>query len=322
MTSLLPPEPAALDGLRTGSFAAIDFETATQSRASACAVSIAVVDQGRVAASRAWLIRPPGNEYHPFNTMLHGIGPADTAGASPFHVVFAEAVDFIAGRTVVAHYAPFDLGVIRESHLAAGVAWPELTVACTVVLSRRAWPGLSSYSLPVIASYLGVEAFRHHDPSADALACAEIARRVMAHTGARDLHQAAESLGVRLGTLRQDHYQPCLANYMHGIGGWGLARPSPDDLDPDHPFSGVGVCFTGTLDSMPRREAAQLVLDAGGEFCPNVSRKTGYLVYGWQDFTRFTDGERSSKTKKAEKLLGEGQPLQIIGEDLFLRMIG
>ncbi len=144
--------------------------------------------------------------------MLHGIGPADTARASSFQVVFAEVADFIAGRTVVAHHAPFDVGVIRESHLAAGVAWPELTVACTVVLSRRAWPGLSSYSLPVIASYLGVEAFRHHDPSADALACAEIARRVMAHTAATDLHQAAERLGVQLGTLRQDHYQACLAN--------------------------------------------------------------------------------------------------------------
>jgi DNA polymerase III subunit epsilon len=317
-----PGSASPVISVRARSFAAIDFETATQARNSACAVSVAVVDDGQLSGVDVWLIRPPGNEYDAFNTMLHGIGPADTESAPPFADVFPQVLEFIGGRPVVAHYAPFDLGVIREAHLDAGVAWPELTVACTVVLSRRAWPGQSSYSLPVIASYLQIDAFRHHDPRADAVACAEIARHLLAATETETLHEAAERLGVRLGTLRRDQYEPCLANYRRGVKGWGLTRPSGEGLDPDHPFFGVGVTFTGTLDSMPRRQAAQLVLDVGGEFCPSVSRKTRYLVFGWQDFTRFTDGLKSSKTRKAEQLIRDGHPLEIIGEDLFLRMLG
>jgi DNA polymerase III epsilon subunit-like protein len=40
-------------------YVAIDFETANESRDSACAVGIAVIDNGRVASSFQRLIRPP-----------------------------------------------------------------------------------------------------------------------------------------------------------------------------------------------------------------------------------------------------------------------
>lgn len=73
--------------------------------------------------------------------------------------------------------------------------------------------------------------------------------------------------------------------------------------------------------SMPRREAAQLVVTAGGTFTNSVSKNTDYRVFGEQDFWKFVDGESSHKTKNSQALIIDGHPLQIIGEAEFLRML-
>jgi DNA polymerase III subunit epsilon len=314
-----PPDSDRITGLTAGTFAAIDFETATWERASACAVSIVLVTDGQLGESQTWLIQPPGNIYEGWNTMLHGIGPDDTEGQPGFEDVFPEVLAFIGDRPVIAHYAPFDFGVIRAEHLRIRRPWPAMTVACSVVMSRRAWPGLVSYSLPMVADFLDLDPLTHHDATADAMSCAEIVRRVFATTEADDLDGVADALGIGIGRLEPAAYQPCLARFS---GRWEFERPASGDLDPDHPFNDVDIAFTGTLMSMTRREAAQLVVNAGGRFSTSVSGKTEYLVFGEQDFTKFVDGERSSKTKKAEELLADGHHIQVISEADFLRMLG
>jgi len=42
---------------------------------------------------------------------------------------------------------------------------------------------------------------------------------------------------------------------------------------------------------------------------------------GIQDYSKFTDGEKSSKLKKAEGLIEKGQDLEIISEEEFLQML-
>ena len=313
-----PPDPSSIAQLATGSFAAIDFETARPERASACAVSVALVNDGRLGESKTWLIQPVGNEYGSFNTMVHGLGPDDTADAPAFGDVWPLVLDFLADRLVVAHYAPFDLGVLRGELARSQLEWPHLTVACSMVLARRTWPGLASYSLPLLADFLDMPPFRHHDPSQDAIAAAEVVRRVLAATGAPDLTTLAESLHVRFGQLSPGSYDPCVSRTAQAD--WDLVPPDPSDLNPEKPFFGAGVAFTGTLMSMARREAAQLVVTAGGRFSKSMTKTTDFLVFGIQDFSKFADGERSTKTRKAEELIAKGSPLKIISEDDFLRM--
>lgn len=72
---------------------------------------------------------------------------------------------------------------------------------------------------------------------------------------------------------------------------------------------------------MDRKAACKVVELAGGRASNNINKKTEYLVMGIQDFSKFADGEKSTKTKKAEKLLAEGYPIEIISEDDFLRMV-
>jgi hypothetical protein len=66
-----------------GAFLAIDFETATEQRSSACALGVALFDEGELRESSATLIDPniPANNWNSFNIMIHGIQPDDVAGA-------------------------------------------------------------------------------------------------------------------------------------------------------------------------------------------------------------------------------------------------
>jgi len=78
--------------------------------------------------------------------------------------------------------------------------------------------------------------------------------------------------------------------------------------------------ITGNLQSMTRHEAAQKIVDQGWRFKDGVVKSTNFLVVGEQDFSKFRGGNKSGKLRSAEKLLADGQPIEIISEDDFLRM--
>jgi DNA polymerase III epsilon subunit-like protein len=125
---------------------ALDFETATASRASACALGLAHIADKRVIVLERVLIQPPGNEYDGFNVMIHGIGPEMTADSPTFAEIWPRICDRLAGKPVVAHNASFDFSVLRHSLDAAGVDYPELSYYCTRVFALRHWPDLPSYA--------------------------------------------------------------------------------------------------------------------------------------------------------------------------------
>ncbi|MFM2044366.1 MAG: hypothetical protein RLY86_2942, partial [Pseudomonadota bacterium] len=68
---------------------AIDFETANEQRASACAIGVSRVEGGRVVWTREVLIRPPELRFTPFTIAVHGIRPEHVAHAPEFPEVWA-----------------------------------------------------------------------------------------------------------------------------------------------------------------------------------------------------------------------------------------
>lgn len=69
-------------------FVAIDFETATPEMNSACAVGIVCVDNFEIVQKDYFLIQPPGNEYSPYNTEIHGLTSEDTKNAPQFDSIW------------------------------------------------------------------------------------------------------------------------------------------------------------------------------------------------------------------------------------------
>jgi len=85
----------------------------------------------------------------------------------------------------------------------------------------------------------------------------------------------------------------------------------------DHQLSGKSVVFTGSLQTMDRKEAQKRVVALGGKTPGSVTKELDYLVVGEEK-----DGAESSKLKTARKLVGQGAPLKILTEKEFAVMVG
>ncbi|MFM6971847.1 MAG: 3'-5' exonuclease [Rhodoluna sp.] len=157
------------------SFTAIDFETANGSPASPCAVGLVRVREGEIAETLALLIQPPipHDWFHEGNIGVHGIKPEDVAGAPSLSEALSQMLEFIGDDVLIAHNAPFDMGVLRASASHIGHSLPDLNYACSLAISRKTY-NLESYRLNSVAYAIGHEEFDHHDALADSDACARI----------------------------------------------------------------------------------------------------------------------------------------------------
>ncbi|MCT9001355.1 3'-5' exonuclease [Microbacterium memoriense] len=180
-------------------FTAIDFETANSSSASACAVGLTRVRDGRVVATAGWLIQPPAghDRFFELNTDIHGIRAEDVVGAPGWSDQLAALTAFIGDDIVVAHNAGFDMSVLRRACEATQDACPPYRYVCSLQVSRKTYE-LPSYRLPFVAAAAGFLDFAHHDATADALACAHIMIDVARRAGAQDVVELAMLLGVRV----------------------------------------------------------------------------------------------------------------------------
>lgn len=300
------------------SWVAIDFETASV-RGTPCAVGMVEVTAGRVGRSAGWLIRPPIFEFSPFNVALHGITPEMCRNAPDWAVSLSQIEEFREGRPLMAHNAGFDIGVIRDACSLAEIPWPELGYACSLVIGRRVWPGLSSYSLAFLAGHLGVYAGTHHEASADAEMAARIGCLALDATEASTLEEMVASVQVLMGSISGEEWSGC---HLRDIRSAIPVEPSPGAvLREDHPLFGKTVAFTGAL-AIPRREAMQAVVDCGGVAAKGVTRKTELLVTGFQDLTKLAQGQNESdKLRKAQDLLVEGRSIEIVGESDFVKLL-
>ena len=180
-------------------FTAIDFETANSSSASACAVGLARVRDGRVVETTGWLIKPPpGHDtFFELNVGIHGIRSSDVENAPTWTAQLEDLCAFIGDDVLVAHNAGFDMGVLRRACEATDAACPPYRYACSVQVARRTYD-LPSYRLPLVAAAAGFLDFPHHDATADALACAHIMIDAARRAGASDIIELAMLLGVRV----------------------------------------------------------------------------------------------------------------------------
>lgn len=180
-------------------FTAIDFETANSSSASACAVGLARVRDGRVVATAGWLIQPPPghDRFFELNIGIHGIRADDVAEAPTWVDQLSALTAFIGDDVLVAHNAGFDMTVLRRACEVTDAACPSYRYVCSLQVSRKTYE-LASYRLPLVAAAAGFLDFAHHDAAADALACAHIMIDSAARAGATDIVELAMLLGLRV----------------------------------------------------------------------------------------------------------------------------
>ena len=168
----------------TGTFVAIDFETADHGADSACAVGMVRVENGKIARRVRQFFRPPRDVM--MFTHIHGITmdyieeKPTFAQAWPVLAEVIEGADFLA-----AHNAGFDRAVLMACCAGAGLFAPAQPWVCTVRQARRVL-GIRPANLANCARVMGLK-LNHHEALSDAEACARIVmatrRALSGHAG-------------------------------------------------------------------------------------------------------------------------------------------
>jgi DNA polymerase-3 subunit epsilon len=188
---------------------ALDFETASASPGAVCSVGLAWIGGGRITHTAHRLVRPRDMRFHPMNIAIHGIQPHDVEHEPEFPGLWDELLPHLEQTPLLlAHNAPFDIGVLRDVLDAYGLPWPTLRFLCTVKVARAQWPDLPDHKLPTVAGHLGLE-LQHHAADSDAAACAGIALGALAASAAADLDALLSRLGLEAGRLEPGYHQPC-----------------------------------------------------------------------------------------------------------------
>lgn len=189
-------------------FVAIDFETANASRDSACSIGMVTVKNNKIIDEYYSLIRPKNLFFNPDNIAVNGITQEMTENAPSFEDLYPEIFPRLQNKQVVAHFAKFDMNVLRSTLYAYYLPLPTFDFLCSWLLAKKAFPSLGRYSLDYVAQYIGFK-FNHHQALDDARACAAIISKVLERTPAQDFQQLAEIYHLTCGKMYRTGLDLC-----------------------------------------------------------------------------------------------------------------
>jgi DNA polymerase III subunit epsilon len=278
-------------------FVAVDVETANASLASICQVGLASFSAGRLV-EEFWSLIDPEDFFDYPNICVHGIRPEDVVGAP----VLPEFADLISSRldgNVAVCHTHFDRVAVHQAWKKYGLPAPDCAWLDSACVARRTWSEFAScgYGLQSVCDHIRYK-YRAHDALEDAKAAGHVLLAAIRKSG----------LSVEDWLVR--------ARQPIDPSGRRVSRQG----NPLGPLFGEVMIFTGTL-TIPRREAADMADTVGCEVGDSVTKKTTMLVVGDQDVAKLAGHEKSSKHRKAEELIAQGQALRILRESDFLEIV-
>lgn len=192
-------------------FVAIDFETATSGANSICSMGICTVTNGKISEQKELLIKPEPFEFNEYNIKIHNITPEMVIDKPTFKEYWKEIFPYLNDRIIVAHNASFDIGVLLKTLDMYKIEFPSFSYLCTVKLSQKAYPELTSHKLNAMADFLGLE-FSHHCAKDDAYACAMILLKIIEDFDIKSLDDLKTKFGIGIGKISPDFHLPCSKN--------------------------------------------------------------------------------------------------------------
>ena len=279
-------------------FVVVDVETANADLSSICQIGIASFYDGRLADSWVSLVNPE-DEFNAIHVSIHGIHKDQVKDAPTWAEVLPHVTSRMDGRIVVSHM-PYDRHAVTKACDRSGLPLCACTWLDSAQVVRRAWPEFSKsgYSLTKLAKHFGID-YGAHDALEDARFAGEVLLRAIDKTG-----------------LSPEQWLLRVKQPIDPTSSQGYKR----DGNPDGELCDQVLVFTGAL-SISRQEAADAAVAAGCRVDENVSKQTTLLVVGDQDLRVLHGHEKSSKHRKAEVLIAQGQSMRILGESDFRRIV-
>jgi DNA ligase (NAD+) len=93
-------------------------------------------------------------------------------------------------------------------------------------------------------------------------------------------------------TIREQLADPVMRQLIEHLRGVGVRLEEEGAAPGDGPLSGKTLVLTGTLPSLTREQASELITGAGGKITGSVSRRTDYVVAGESAGSKLANAER------------------------------
>lgn len=159
-------------------YIAFDVETPNEQNNRMSAIGITIVEDRKVVGSFGTLVNPE-SYFNPFNIALTGITPEEAEKAPTFGELWETIEPILSAGILVAHNAPFDMGVMARCLRAYCLDWERyVPYTCTVRMTRAALPKLCDHKLNTLCAYWDIP-LDHHRAESDSLACAEVLIRCL-----------------------------------------------------------------------------------------------------------------------------------------------
>lgn len=235
-----------------------------------------------------------------FITKLTGITDDMLVTAPKFKDIANELYDYLGDSVIVGHNVNFDINFLYDNFLKCLGCEFKNDYLDTMRLSRIALPDLPHHRLKDLKEYFSIDGVQHR-----ALNDCQITHTI---------------LSKLLDYIQENNVD--LERYLHPKR-FDLTSLTGDVTlnDPSNPLYGKHCVFTGKLQRFVRKDAAQIVCNIGGCCDNSVTKKTNFLIIGGLDDIPLVKDGKSTKMKKAEKLILDGQDLKILSESTFYDLI-
>ncbi len=208
-------------------YAIVDIETTggMSKRDKITEIGIVVTDGQKVIKKFSSLVNPERSI--PLEIIrITGITNDMVSDAPKFYEIAKEVVEYTEDCIFVAHNVRFDYSFLREEFSKLGYTYTKKQL-CTVRLSRKAFPGLKSYSLGNLINHFGISVDARHRALDDALATTEIFHMILSNEENKEAANVLINLGLKESKLpngisiQQLHDLPEEHGVYYFINGYG-----------------------------------------------------------------------------------------------------
>lgn len=189
-------------------FIAFDVETPNYANDRISAIGISVIENGIIIKDYDYLVNPEVH-FNSFNIKLTGITPEMVTDKPTFPELWQQIEPIMSSGPLIAHNAPFDMGVLTKCLTDYGIEWRTFTYyVCTCTMGRACYPNLPNHKLNTLCEHLEIN-LNHHNAGSDSRACAELLLNYMGRGLRPDRFLRSYDI-VRRRTLRPTtKAQPC-----------------------------------------------------------------------------------------------------------------
>lgn len=265
----------------------------------------AIKYQENLEMDRFHTLVKPMNEIDSFISDLTGITNEMVSNAPSIKDVLPSFIDFLQDFIVVGHNVNFDINFIYDN-LMLHYQKPFTNEFIDTLRLSRKLVNLENYRLKTILKYFKITNQDEHRAIGDCLATNDLLNKLE-----EECLNKYSSLDDFKNSFKVTKTKTDLSKIS----------TNNTEFDKDNNIYNRTFVFTGVLEKMIRKEAAQLVVDLGGKCGNSVTKATNYLVLGNNDYCSSIKDGKSSKQKKAEKLKLENHDIEIITENVFYDMI-